>query len=331
MIDPQNDLTENQVPQPSSMPTASQNQDPSAHHVVASPERPTLPFAEPPAASALAPATPSQPDPSPHDPSATTALLSIPFAAASLPSLQTRPAPKPRNGKIAHLPKPEREMVNRMLANNLPQEKIVDALDDRGFRVTQRNISNWKTRGGYREWRAAQERALELRTFQDNLTGFLRRHDAADLPEVGLQAAATALSAIFLRPDLIRELISDPQKYSKLIEIQCRLAREIQARQKERDATSRSFGPNSDPERLKRENEAHVEGIREIYSSKIGESPRDPDIPHRNFIPQELDPAPETRQPLDWTQTLKLFSSLAKPQPATSPSPKTAPPGSGTN
>ena len=53
-----------------------------------------------------------------------------------------------RKGKIARLPKLERDMVNRMLQNNVPQDRIVAALDDLGIRVTLRNISNWKTRGG---------------------------------------------------------------------------------------------------------------------------------------------------------------------------------------
>ena len=56
----------------------------------------------------------------------------LPFVTATFQSLQTRPG-RPRNGKIAHLPAPERDMVNRMLANNLPHIKIVAALDERGF------------------------------------------------------------------------------------------------------------------------------------------------------------------------------------------------------
>jgi hypothetical protein len=186
---------------------------------------------------------------------AESALLALQFTAAPLQSLQNRPARKPRNGKIAHLPKLERDMVDRMLSNNLPHARIVLALEECGFQVTERNISNWKTRGGHQEWCAAQAHALQLRTFQDNLTEFLRRHDAAELPEVGLQSAATSLSAIFLRPDLMRELLSDPQKYSKLIELQCRLAREIQALQKNRDDAARSLGPKYSPELLKRQNE----------------------------------------------------------------------------
>src|SRR5437016_12537281 len=35
-----------------------------------------------------------------------------------------------RNGKIARLPKLERDMVNRMLHNHVPHAKIVAALDD---------------------------------------------------------------------------------------------------------------------------------------------------------------------------------------------------------
>jgi hypothetical protein len=223
-------------------------------------------------------------------------LLSLQFAPASLQALQNRPSGKPRNGKIAHLPMLERDMVNRMLANNLPHRKIVAALQERGLTVTERNISNWKTRGGYKEWSIAQEQALELRTFQDNLAGFLRRHDAAELPEVGLQSAATNLSAILLRPDLMRELIATPEKYAKLIELQCRLAREIQALQKNRDEAAISLGPLCKPERIKRREEQEVERLRESMSSTPGKSTKEADIPHRNFIPKEIDFSPPQPQ-----------------------------------
>jgi len=67
--------------------------------------------------------------------------------------------PKVRNGKIARLPHIERDMVNRMLRNSIPYDKIREALEEHGIRVTERNISNWKTRGGYKEWCAEQDRA----------------------------------------------------------------------------------------------------------------------------------------------------------------------------
>lgn len=274
------------------------------------PGQPALSFADDPGTTALVHASPlDQPG---H--------LSFQTAFSSqLPTVAPQPSKRPRNGKIADLPRPERDLVNRMLANNIPQHKIVAALDECGCHVTQRNVSNWKTRGGYKEWCAAQSQALELRTFQDNLTDFLQRHDAAELPEVGLQSAATNLSAILLRPDLMRELLADPQKYSKLIELQCRLAREIQALQKNRDEATRSVGFN--PERLKRETDHDVESIRETYSSKIGKGPRDPNTPHRNYIPKETEPF----VPITKTPSFDLIPYLRSRLPETRPSSSTPP------
>ena len=56
--------------------------------------------------------------------------LALQFTAAPLQSFQNRPAGKPRNGKIAHLPKLERDMVDRMLSNNLPHARIVLAREE---------------------------------------------------------------------------------------------------------------------------------------------------------------------------------------------------------
>jgi hypothetical protein len=275
-------------------------------------------FAEDPRATALIPAQPPQPPAGMAQPPEPP-RLAFHFSAGAVTSGESRPGHKPRNGKIAHLPKLEREMVNLMLRNNIPYRKIVGALGERGFTVTERNISNWKTRGGYNEWRAAQAQALELGTFQDNLTDFLRRHDAAELPEVGLQSAATSLSAILLRPDLMRELLADPEKYSKLIQLECRLARELQALQKDRDEVSKIVGGN--PERCKREQQKEVEAVRDTHSSaKLGGSSNEPDIPHRNFIPKQLEPVHRlTYSPRPLFQGL---AALLNPQPQAAPAAK---------
>ncbi|HWV99815.1 MAG TPA: hypothetical protein VNZ64_09005 [Candidatus Acidoferrum sp.] len=300
MIDPKNDLNPEAAPAPtalSSIAPATQDQS-----CIAS-------ATEGPSSKALA----TEDERAKTQASAETRNFQLAtLSSAALQPRQNRPAGKPRNGKIARLPKLERDMVDRMLSNNLPRRKIVAALQECGFHVTERNVSNWKTRGGHKEWCAAQEHALELRTFQDNLTEFLRRHDASELPEVGLQSAATTLSAILLRPDLMRELIADPDKYSKLIELQCRLAREIQALQKNRDAAANALGRRYNPERLKRQNEEEVENIRQVMSSKIGNSIKDPDIPHRNFIPRELDPAPPVEKPMPPLDITKFHEGVRR-------------------
>lgn len=77
--------------------------------------------------------------------------------------INARPLPGPcakrrirRNGRVASLPKIQRDMVNRMIWNGVPYKNIVAALDDAGFTLIERNISNWAT-GGHLEWRLEQE------------------------------------------------------------------------------------------------------------------------------------------------------------------------------
>ncbi len=99
-----------------------------------------------------------------------------------------------RNGRIACLPRIQRDMVNHMLWNAVPYKNIVAALGEACHTVTERNISNWAM-GGYLEWSLAQEHVLQNRLDQDHMLDFLRRDDAPELPEVGLQAAATGSPA----------------------------------------------------------------------------------------------------------------------------------------
>src|ERR1051325_2622652 len=87
----------------------------------------------------------------------------------SIQEVTLRSGQRMRNGKIARLPKLERDLVNKLLHNHVPYSKIVWALEERGITVTERNISNWRTRGGYKEWCAEQENQLRLAHHQDHL------------------------------------------------------------------------------------------------------------------------------------------------------------------
>ena len=247
-------------------------------------------------------------------------LIVQPFEAA----LGRASKPHCRNGKIARLPKLERDMVNRLLFNNIPYAKIVSALDSLSINVTQRNISNWKTRGGYKEWCAEQERQLQLSLLQDHLTDYLRKNDAAQLPEVGLQVAATQLSSILLQPEAARELAADPKKYSQVVDMLCRLSTQISTLQKDRNEAVKQASIRGTSEHLKRQDEKEVEIVRSTYSSKIGKGPRDPDIPHRNDLPprDELpfqEPPPEGPTMLEMLQYMqkngRSTPGLPAPQP----------------
>ena len=221
-------------------------------------------------------------------------LTVLPAPAASKPvEGQTSKIPQPvrkltRNGRIARLPYLERDMVNRMLRNNIAHGLIVEALREHEIRVTVRNVSNWKTRGGYNEWCREQDRALDTRLRQDNLLEFLRKSEASQLPEIGLQLAATQLSEFFLNPETQQQLAASPEKHARTVAILCRLASQIHTLQKYRDACAKELGYNCNPERIKRKEEADVEITRSVYSAeKLGGNINESDVAHRNYIPKK--------------------------------------------
>jgi hypothetical protein len=265
------------------------------------------------------------------DPAAT-ALIPQPANALPAGSATSAVSPfrplsgkRPRNGKIARLPKNVREIVNRMLFNRIPQEKIVGALEEIGINVTQSNISNWRTRGGYREWCLAQDFALELHAHQDNLLDSLRRHDASELPEVGLQAAATQLSRFFLTPQAAELLASNPQEYDRRISMLTRVTTQLKALQRYRDDCAKELGPRHNPERLRRDTEAELEQLRQSYSETPGNTVHDGGIPHKNYLPKPepyLQPESkehETSDTLDPLALLRQLASIPKPKPNKAP------------
>jgi len=221
-----------------------------------------------------------------------------PLTASGTTSLEPRAKIKHRRkGRVASLPKVQRDMVNRMLWNGVPYKNIVAALDDAGFTLIERNISNWAT-GGYVEWRLEQEAVLENRLNQDHLLDFLRRDDAPELPEVGLQAAATRLSQVLLQK-LARS--DDPEanldNFSRLIDIQCRLNREITATQKARDDSRRTLGREYDPVLVKDVEQVGAIEMERSYSNphpgskleKPAVPPLLPQIPTATFLAQQAE------------------------------------------
>jgi len=260
-------------------------------------------------------------------------IIGHPPSGTELSHVQTRAsAPRIRNGKIACLPNLERDMVNRMLHNHVPYSKIVGALDELQINVTERNVSNWKTRGGYKEWCVEQERQINLSRLQDNLTDYLRKNDAGQLPEVGLQIAATQLSHMLLQPDAVQKLTAEPERYSKVVEMLCRLATQIQSLQKDRDEAVKRASHRHTLEFIKREDAEFMDQLRQTYTGKMGNSARDPDIPHRNELPKrdelpfrEKDPKrPTFMEQMEYARKngRTIFGSPLKPKPAENPAPE---------
>jgi hypothetical protein len=200
------------------------------------------------------------------------------------PAANACPIKRLRNGKIARLPKLERDLVNKLLHNHVPHSRIVWALSEHGITVTQRNISNWRTRGGYKEWCAEQENQVRLAHLQDHLTDYLRKHDAQQLPEVGLQVASTQLTALLMNPQTAAPLLADPNKYVRVVEALDKCSARLNELQKERYENARRASIRDTVPHLLHEETKEVAATYETASATLGERPSE-DIPHRNNLP----------------------------------------------
>jgi hypothetical protein len=210
-------------------------------------------------------------------------------------------------------------MVGRMLWNGVPYKNIVAALDECGFSATERNISNWAT-GGYLDWRLEQEFVLQNRLDQDHLVDHLRRQDASELPEVGLQAAATRVSQILLQKTArAADLEANLDKFSALVDVLCRLNREIGILQKQRDDSRRSLGRAYDPERIKDTDELVVNDMERLYSNPPADStlarpanpPALPPEPTSTFLAQQDAEEAEARAEAGQIRTLAMLKAFA--------------------
>ena len=236
-----------------------------------------------------------------------------------------------RRGRIARLPQHARDLVNRMLRNGIPYKNIVAALDDLGFTVLDRNISSWAT-GGYKDWLLEQDLVLQNRLDQDHLIDHLRRDDAPELPEVGLQAAATRLSQILLQKTATTaDVESNLESYERMVSLLCRLNRELGPLQQQRDNSQRSLGRAHDPVRIKDCDQSSALQMERSYSNpgedselaKPAEAPELPPPSTSDFLAQCDEEDEEFREKLRQVRleaTLKAFNPAPKPNPKSSPS-----------
>ena len=229
---------------------------------------------EPPASPAPQPQPEPQPaaaQPNPSAPAGDGALDHLlnaqptlalqPTAVSQLPTVvEAQPLPlriqhhrARRKGRIAQLPKLHRDLVNRMLSNGVPYKNIVTALERLGYLIKERNISNWAT-GGFLEWKLEQEIVTQNRLDQDHLVDNLRRDDASELSEVGLQAAATRISQILVQKAANAEDVeANLPKFSQMVALLSGISRDLATLQKQRDNARRTLGPAYDVNRVKNE------------------------------------------------------------------------------
>jgi len=95
------------------------------------------------------------------------------------------------------------------------------------------------------------------------------------------------------------------------VDMLCRLSTHIQSLQKDRDQGVNKAAIRGTSEHLKREDEKAVDETRQAYTAKMGNGPRDPNIPHRNELPKR-DELPFREPPPKQSIFLELMEHAPK-------------------
>jgi hypothetical protein len=129
-------------------------------------------------------------------------------------------------GKVGRLPKEVRDQINQMILDGVTYKKIISQLGPPGVGLTENNISNWKTDGGFDDYLEEQERLYEYRARFE----FLERVAKTDLGTSNYQAspkmALGLISEVLadLGPQTLRKgLQEDPRNAVRLLNTLARI------------------------------------------------------------------------------------------------------------
>jgi hypothetical protein len=191
-------------------------------------------------------------------------------------SLGPSPTPRRLKGKVAALPKDQRDAINKLLLDGATYAVVIHRMAELGISLNGENISNWY-QTGFQEHIAHLERLDYQRARYEAANELLQNIDVSRLPEAGLQTAAAQIYDVLDRftPAAIADTIGDePDRYIRVVNSLSRLTREALAIQKYTDARARAALRELNPKRKLDESEtrAIVRKVDEILGL-----PSDPD------------------------------------------------------
>jgi hypothetical protein len=159
-------------------------------------------------------------------------------------------------GKIAALPKAQRDLINQRLLDGATYAVIIREMAEQGINLNHENVSNWY-QSGFQNYLAELERLEFQKARYEAATELLKDTDTIKLPEAGLQTAAAQIFDLLGRFDstsLVEGLSNEPDKYIRLVNALARVAREAQNLKRQRALESQAI-QDKDPKRKLAEEE----------------------------------------------------------------------------
>ncbi len=144
----------------------------------------------------------------------------------------------PRNGKIAKLPKDQRDKLNQMLADGATGAVIIDAFARHGIFLNHENVSNWR-QGGHQDWLQLQVWRAEMIAEAESVSDLFTNNDESTFHQVVIRVAITQIFQSLKKG----KLNDDPANYTRLLNSLARLTREALCLRKYGDARADARAP----------------------------------------------------------------------------------------
>jgi len=162
------------------------------------------------------------------------------------PNREPAPPPDPtaphtvhrRTSKISRLPYDIRQLLNIMLRDGAPYDRIARTLADRGHNISVNNLSRWHSTG-YDDWLQEQAWLEEMRLRLDFAGEVAHEKNAKLLDAASLRIAITRMYTFLLSFDprvLTSQVANHPGAYSRILNSLCHLTQaSIQCERDRRD------------------------------------------------------------------------------------------------
>jgi hypothetical protein len=156
--------------------------------------------------------------------------------------IPTADAKSKRNGKIAHLTKEQRDIINRLFDDGATYETVSQKMAEQGVSLNLTNIHGWY-HGGYQDELQRRERHTLIRDTQEHLLDLALKNNATQIPSVGLQVAVTQLSQQLTEITTTahkEQFEKDTGQYLRMLNTLARLSKSLLALQQYHDHSARA-------------------------------------------------------------------------------------------
>ena len=212
---------------------------------------------EPQIPSTFQPLSPPQPAPEPATP---------PF----------KPSGRKPTGKIAQLPRTQRDIINKMLDDGDTYDAIQIEMAKHGLSLNGENISNW-FQNGFQQYLQHQDYLAEMRLLRENASDLVQDYNVVQFHQAANQLAVGRIFKALNQ----QQLIDDPANYIRTLNALARLSRAALVLKQYEDENSRAAAqttksePAHDPETQRRLMLAAFEGATGV---KAAPGPIGPDL-----------------------------------------------------